>query len=636
MNMYKHAEAIKLLEEARELDPQSAAIHGYLSFANLMDVWLGSTANRAESIEKAFDYAEKCKALNDELSACRQMLSGVHLQKREYEKAISEGKKATELEPNNALAALWNGWTLRSAGRYEAALSEYERAIRLDPLNTTTPIYHKCATYNVMRQHEDAIATCKKVLEANPKYLPAYYQLAVAYSTMNRMEEARESASEILKKNPNFTVENWAKGLPYKKEADIDLIVNGLRKAGLPDKPPLPLPDKPSIAVLAFDNLSNDPEQEYFSDGIAEDIITALSKTPKMFVIARNSSFTYKGKPVKVQQIGRELGVRYVLEGSVRKTGDKVRINAQLIDAQTGRHLWADKYDRELKDILALQDEITKSIITELQVKLTEGEQARIPAKGANNLDAFLKVLEARDIMRVQNIENNRKARNLLERAIELDPDYAPAYRWLSASHFLDILLGESNSPADSIKRAFQLSKKALSIDNSLGDAHAWLGILYVWTKQSEKGMPELEKAVELYPNAADIQSYLAAGLLYSDELDKAILVQKKAIRLNPMSPSWYFNNLAAMYRSKGDFKEALVWGERAVKQDPEYIIGNVHLCSVYYLLGREEDAHLQAKKVLKLNPNFSLKKLERTLPYKNPEVKKQYIDALRNAGLPD
>jgi adenylate cyclase len=238
--------------------------------------------------------------------------------------------------------------------------------------------------------------------------------------------------------------------------------------------------------------------------------------------------------------------------------------------------------------------------------------------------------------MRVQNIENNRKARNLLERAIELDPDYAPAYRWLSASHFLDILLGVSNSPTDSIKRAVELSKRALSIDNSLGDAHAWLGILYVWTKQYEKGMPELEKAAELYPNAADIQSYLASGLLYTDELDRAILVAKKAMRLNPMSPSWYFNNLAAMYRSKGDFKEALVWAERTVKQDPKYIIGNVHLCSVYYLLGREEDAHLQAKKVLKLNPNFSLKKLERTLPYKNPEVKKQYIDALRNAGLPD
>jgi TolB-like protein len=157
------------------------------------------------------------------------------------------------------------------------------------------------------------------------------------------------------------------------------------------EKMAYPLPDKPSIAVLAFNNLSGDPAQEYFNDGISEDIITALSKIPKMFVIARNSSFTYKGKPVKVQQVAEELGVRYVLEGSVRKTGEKVRINAQLIDAQTGRHLWAEKYDRELKDILALQDEITKSIITELQVKLTEGEQARIPAKGTNNLDAFLK-----------------------------------------------------------------------------------------------------------------------------------------------------------------------------------------------------------------------------------------------------
>ncbi len=142
-----------------------------------------------------------------------------------------------------------------------------------------------------MRQHEDAIATCKKVLEVNPKYLPVYYQLAVAYSTLNRMDEARGSASEILKNNPNFTVENWAKGLPYKKQADIDLLVKGLRKAGLPDKPPLPLPDKPSIAVLAFDILSGDPEQEYFSDGIAENIITALSKVGELFIIARNSSF---------------------------------------------------------------------------------------------------------------------------------------------------------------------------------------------------------------------------------------------------------------------------------------------------------------------------------------------------------
>ena len=196
-NMYKHAEAIKRFEEARKLDPQSAVPYGYLSFANLMNVWLGSTANRTESIEKALEYAEKCKALDDELSGCHQMLGNVYLIKKEYDNAISEGKMAVELEPNSALAALWYGWTLRSVGRYEDALREYERALRLDPINIATPMYQKCATYNVMRQHEDAIATCKKALEVNPKYLPVYYQLAAAYSSLNRMNEARGAASII-------------------------------------------------------------------------------------------------------------------------------------------------------------------------------------------------------------------------------------------------------------------------------------------------------------------------------------------------------------------------------------------------------------------------------------------------------
>jgi adenylate cyclase len=402
------------------------------------------------------------------------------------------------------------------------------------------------------------------------------------------------------------------------------------------EKMAFPLPNKPSIAILPFDNMSGDPEQEYFSDGITEDIITALSKTPKMFVIARNSTFTYKGKPVKVQRVAEELGVRYVLEGSVRKAGEKVRITAQLIDAKTGHHLWAEKYDRKLKDIFALQDGITKEIITALQVKLTEGEQAGVRARGTDSLEVYLKVIAARELMRHFNIKHNHKARKLLEEAIELDPNYAPAYRWLSSSHAMDVWLGASKSPGDSLKKAVELSKKALSIDNSLGDAHAVIGSIYILTKQYENGMSELEKAVELYPNGADSHGYLAMGLLYTDELDQAILISKKAIRLNPIAPSWYLNNLAAMYRSKGNYEEALVWSEKAVKQEPEYTIGRINLCSIYSLTGRMEEAHLQANEVMKLNPKFSLKRLEKTLPYKNAEVKKQYVDALRNAGLPD
>jgi adenylate cyclase len=400
------------------------------------------------------------------------------------------------------------------------------------------------------------------------------------------------------------------------------------------DKMAFPLPDKPSIAVLPFENMSDDPQQEYFSDGITEDIITAISKTPKLFVIDRNSSFTYKGKPVKVQEVGRDLGVRYVLEGSVRKAGETTRISVQLIDAKTGHPLWADKYDRDKKDIFALQDEITMRIITALQVKLTEGEQAAIRAKGTDNLEVYLKVLEARDLARHHNMENNLKARQLLKEALDLDPNYAVAYRLLASTHASAVWLGSSKSPEESLKKAIELCKKALSIDNSLGDAHALLGAIYVQKKQYDKGILEFEKAIELNPNGADSHQRLARGLAYIDKTDEAILILKKAIRLNPKPSSFYFYNLATFYRNIKNYEEALVWAEKAVKQEPQNVVARWVLCSIYSLLGRMEEARIEANEVMKLYPKFSLKRFEKRLPYQNPEVKKRLIDALSKAGL--
>jgi TolB-like protein len=208
------------------------------------------------------------------------------------------------------------------------------------------------------------------------------------------------------------------------------------------EKMALPLPDKPSIAVLPFVNVSDDPKQEYFCDGLTEEIITALSKVPKLFVIARNSVFTYKGKPVKVNQVAEELGVRYVLEGSIRKAGDELRITAQLIDALSGHHLWAERYDRNLNDIFAVQDDLTKKIITALQVKLTEGELVRAAARGTKNLEAYLKYLQAMVTVRQFNIESNALAKQLAQEAIALDPEYAMAYRALSTAHQMDVWLG--------------------------------------------------------------------------------------------------------------------------------------------------------------------------------------------------
>ena len=400
------------------------------------------------------------------------------------------------------------------------------------------------------------------------------------------------------------------------------------------EKMALPLPDKPSIAVLPFVNLSGDPEQDYFSDGITEQIITCLSKVPKLFVIARNSTFTYKGKPERVQQVSRELGVRYVMEGSVHRSGDRIRVTAQLIDAISGHHLWAERYDRDLKDVFALQDEITMKIITALEVKLTEGEQALVTGSGTKNLEAYLKVLQARELKRHQTIEANHKARRLAEEAIALDRDYAQAYRWLSGTHLVDVWLGSTKSPRESLKKAVELAKKALSLDDSLGGAHGLLGNIYIMMKDYEKGIVETKRAVELEPSGADSHAFLGMGLRFAGRAEEAIPSLQKAIRLDPYAPGWYLHNLASAYRNVEKYEEATQWAERAVQQNPENVLSRTVLCSIYSLSGRMDEARAQAKEIMRLNPNFSLEQLARTNPQKNQALKQRYTDALRKAGL--
>jgi adenylate cyclase len=517
------------------------------------------------------------------------------------------------------------------ANRPKEAITSYTKSIRLNPLPPSFYLFGLGLSYSLDGQYEKGIEWCEKAVRENPGDFFARIILTAVYSMAGRDEEARAEGIEALRINPKYSLAKAEKRAKYKYK---DKMFAALRKAGLPENPPLPLPDKPSIAVLAFDNLSGDPEKDYFSDGIAEDIITALSKTPKMFVIARNSSFTYKGKPVKVQEVGRDLGVRYVLEGSVRKAGTKVRITAQLVDAKTGHHLWAESYDREQKDIFALQDDITKRIITELQVELTEGEQARLHSKGTDNLKAYLITLEARKLFRRHNLEDNYKARQLLEDAIEIDSQYADLYYLLALTHYNESYWAPK-SAKDSIRKAIELSNKAISLNNSLSEAYSLLGSILIRKKQHEAGLKKLEEAAELCPNGANVHALLAFGLAMADKTEEAILISKKAMRLNPIPPSWYLLHRTMMYRNIGNYNEALVWAEKTVKVEPKNFVGRLNLCSVYSLTGRMAEARIQANEAMKLNPKFSLKWFDKALPYKNPEVKKRYIEALRNAGLP-
>jgi adenylate cyclase len=380
--------------------------------------------------------------------------------------------------------------------------------------------------------------------------------------------------------------------------------------------------------------MSGDPEQEYFSDGMTEEIITALSKVPRLFVIARNSSFTYKGKSVKVQEVGRELGVRYVLEGSVRKAGDRVRITAQLIDAITGHHLWAERYDRELRDVFGLQDEITMKILTGLQCELTEGEQACVLGKGTENYEAYVKILQGREHIYRMTKEGNVLARRSFEQAIALDPEFAVGYTYLAWTYLLELLIGLGDSPEQSMARAIEFGQKALALDDSLADAHALSGSIYLVQRQWEKAVAEGERSVALNPNSADNIGLLGMTLYSVGRPEEAIVLFEKATRLNPMPPDWLLENLAIAYMMAGRYEEAIVVLNRVLHRNPDYLSAWVNLAVIYSSLGRGEEARAAVAEVLRLNPKFSLEHYAKTLTYRNQAESERLIDALHNAGL--
>jgi adenylate cyclase len=394
------------------------------------------------------------------------------------------------------------------------------------------------------------------------------------------------------------------------------------------------LPDKPSIAVLPFVNMSGDPKQEFFSDGITEDIITALSKVPMLFVIARNSTFTYKGKPVKVKQISEELGVQYILEGSVQRSDNRVRITAQLIDALSGHHIWAERYDRELKDIFALQDEVTRKILTAMQVKITEGEQALHRDKGIRNLNCYLKLLEGVNYSNRFDIEGNNLARRMAEEALVMCPESSSVYQLLAITHTMDYWLGSGKSPQESIEKAIGLARKAIALDDAYAHAHGLLSFLYSIKREYEKALAEGERAVALDPNGADVYAWYAMSLTFAERPEEAIPLFQKAIRLNPFGPTWYFFNLGNALLIAERSEEAVSAYKKALQRSPDNLLAHVLLATTYSKMGREKEARAEAAEVLRINPKFSLDYFAKALPFKDQKITNNLIDALRKAGL--
>jgi adenylate cyclase len=395
----------------------------------------------------------------------------------------------------------------------------------------------------------------------------------------------------------------------------------------------LELPEKPSIAVLPFTNMSDDPEQEYFSDGITEDLITDLSKISGLFVIARNSVFIYKGKAVKIAEVGRELGVRYILEGSVRKADNRVRITAQLVDTTTEGHLWAERYDRDLKDIFALQDEVAQKIVAALAVKLTEDEQKRLVRKYTDNMEAYDALLQGLEYKNHYTKEANLKARQMFERAIDLDPEFALAYALLGLTHAQEWSLGWSQDP-QSLEQAFELAQRAIALYDSLPLGHYVLGEVYLWRKQHEQAIAELEKAIALSPNDADGIAGLGDILNWAGRPEEAIGLVTEAMRLNPMYPAWYLWNLGHAYFLTGRYEEAIETLKRVLDRNPYFLPPHAYLAASYSELGRQEEARAEAAEVMKLSPQTSAEAWRQRLPYKDQAALDRLFDGLRKAGV--
>ncbi|MEK9660240.1 MAG: hypothetical protein VW644_00630, partial [Alphaproteobacteria bacterium] len=399
-----------------------------------------------------------------------------------------------------------------------------------------------------------------------------------------------------------------------------------------------PLPDKPSIAVLPFENMSGDPEQEYFADGIAEDLITALGRFRWFFVIARNSSFAYKGKAVDIKQVARELGVRYVIEGSVRKAGNRVRITAQLVEAASGRHVCAERYDRELSDILEVQDEITTAISGTVGPSFAAAEAQRAARKAPDSLDAWDLAMRATAHVANVNKADLAEARRLFRQAVERDPNGSYALSGLAMAYLREAGAGLADDISLSREEADRAARRALELDDRDAVAHLTLARVHHTSRNNELARKACIKALELNPNLAEAEAMLGLICAHLAEPEEARIHIDKAMRLSPRDPSLQFWNLGFVIAAlvAGDPEAYLGKAQHLTEDSPGFIPGWRHLVAAYANLDRLEEAKAAVTGALKLFPNDSIAAVLESVPVSDPGARERYIAGLRKAGYPE
>ena len=399
--------------------------------------------------------------------------------------------------------------------------------------------------------------------------------------------------------------------------------------------PALPLPDKPSVAVLPFTNMSGDPEQEFFADGIAEDIITALSRYPSLFVIARNSCFTYKGRAVDVKQVGRELGVRYVLEGSLRKSGNRIRVTAQLVEAETGKHVRAERYDRDLADIFALQDEITEAVTIAIAPAVAGAEQQRALRKPPESLDAWAAYQRGLWHLMKFTADDNSAALKFFLQAIDIDPTFTGGYWGLAAARFYASYIFPLRDPPESPSSIEALARRAVALDGSDAEARSWLGLILFLLGDYKGGLAEIECALMLSSNLAIAHAHLGFALIWSGRPKEGLAAFQKCFRLDPRAPSVgaHLAQVAAGHYYSRDYEAAVGAAEHAIRSNPDFPVNYFWLPAAFGQLGRTAEAREALEKAVSIGPRlFDVYVRQQVAPFR-PEDYAHMLEGMRKAG---
>ncbi len=621
---------------ATEIDPRFARAYGGLALTWLNDFRFDWNDASDRVLERATALARKAVELDPDLPQAHMVLGTLEVFQRQHDAAIAAAEKAIALDPNYADAYVLMAISLSYAGRAAESVAITQQGIRLNPLPPAIYFLALGRAQYFAGRPQQAVASLTRAVELNPTFLISQVFLTAAHARLGDADEIEWQKAQLLALDPDFSVEGWTDREAIAEPSYLARLKADLRSAGMLETPRRAEAEKTSLVVLPFTNMSDDPEQEYFADGISEDLTTDLSRVSALFVIARNSAFAYKGRQRDVRQIAAELGVRYVLEGSVRRAGHRVRINAQLIDADSGGHLWAERYDGVLDDVFALQDQVTAQIVDALEVKLTATEKAQLAHRETVSAAAYDYFLRGQALWSRFNGLDNERAREMYRKALELDPLFARAHGALALTYAYAARFGWSVEPTQALATARELAAKAVRLDASGPQVQFALGTTMIYSKRPLEGIEAARRAIELEPNYADAYALLAFGYTEAGRAGDALEAIEQALARSPHPHSFYLLQRGRALYLLGRHEEAIESLGRATQQNPGVIVTRVYYAAALAQTGRLDDAEWEVAEILSLAPDFSVQAWAEAELFTDDSYLAALVNGLRKAGLPE